>query len=77
MKTEETRFWVVYRMALPGKRPGANAVRPQSEWDAMERAQPGYHTLVRAGIASEAEAERLARAASDGTAAGQVRLKAR
>ena len=27
----------------------------------MERAKPGYHSLVRAGITNEAEAERLAR----------------
>ena len=36
-------------------------VREQSEWEAMELARPGYHTLVRAGIANEAEAEALAR----------------
>ena len=33
----------------------------QSEWDAMELANPGYHTLVRDGIANEPEAEALAR----------------
>ena len=33
----------------------------QAEWDAMESAQPGYHTLVRSGITNEGEAERLAR----------------
>ena len=38
-----------------------NAVCRQSEWEAMERAQPGYHTLVQAGITNEGEAERLAR----------------
>jgi hypothetical protein len=27
----------------------------------MERARPGYHTLVRSGITNEGEAERLAR----------------
>jgi len=36
-----------------------DAVCEQSEWEAMERAQPGYHTLVQAGITNEAE--RLAR----------------
>jgi hypothetical protein len=51
----------VYRMTVGGRVPGVNAVCEQAEWDAMERERPGYHTLVRAGIASEAEAERLAR----------------
>ena len=30
----------------------------------MERAQPGHHTLVQAGITNEGEAERLARSKS-------------
>ena len=58
---EESQSWVVYRMTIHGKRSGMNAVCQQSEWDAMERSKPGYHTLVQAGIASEGEAERLAR----------------
>ena len=33
----------------------------QGEWDAMELSKPGYHTLIRGGIATEGEAERLAR----------------
>ncbi len=77
MRAEETGLWVVYKVALHGKSLGLNAVCRQSEWDAMERAQPGCHTLVRAGIPSEGEAERLARGASGGTATGAVRLKAR
>ena len=40
---------------------GPNAVCEQSEWEAMERDRPGLHTLIRSGIASEGEAERLAR----------------
>jgi hypothetical protein len=40
---------------------GARGVCEQSEWDAMELARPGYRTLVMGGIASEPEAERLAR----------------
>ena len=58
---EKSLLWVVYRMTIHGKPSGMNAVCQQSEWEAMERAQPGYHTLVRAGIANEGEAERLAR----------------
>ena len=60
-KREESTLWVVYRMTVHGKATGMSAVCEQSEWDAMERAQPGYHTLVLAGISSEGEAERLAR----------------
>jgi len=48
-------------MTLRGKTGGVNAVCEQSEWDAMEAARPGYHTLVQAGITEENEAELLAR----------------
>jgi hypothetical protein len=59
--TEKPVSWVVYRMTIHGKPSGMNAVCEQGEWDAMERARPGYHTLVLGGIANEGEAERLAR----------------
>jgi hypothetical protein len=59
-KTEESVSWVVYRMTIYGK-PSQNAVCEQNEWDAMESKRPGYDTLIRAGIANEGEAERLAR----------------
>lgn len=62
MTTEKLVSWVVYRMTLHGKQSGMSAVCEQDEWDAMEISRPGYHTLVRAGIANEGEAERLARA---------------
>ena len=58
---EKSLLWVVYRMTIHGKPGGMNAVCQQSEWEAMERAQPSYHTLVQAGITNEGEAERLAR----------------
>ena len=61
--TEQTITWVVYLMTIRGRTSGMNAVCEQGEWEAMERAQPGYHTLVQAGIINEGEAERLARAA--------------
>jgi hypothetical protein len=57
-------LWVVYQMHVRGNADGMNAVCEQSEWDAMELAQPGQHKLIRAGIANEAEAERLARGSS-------------
>ena len=60
-KSETDVVWVVYRMTVQGRRPSANAVCSQGEWDAMEQVQPGYHTLVRSGITNEGEAERLAR----------------
>ncbi len=60
-KTEKTMSWVVYRMTIHGKISGMSAVCEQGEWEAMERSQPGYHTLILAGITNEGEAERLAR----------------
>ena len=69
--------WVVYKMTLWGKLPGPNAVCEQAEWDQMEQARPGHHTLIRAGIASEPEAERLAREAPGGTAVKGAILRAR
>jgi hypothetical protein len=57
--------WVVYVMTVPKQEVGTNAVCEQSEWDEMERCRPGYHRLVRAGITSESEAEKLARGTSD------------
>ena len=51
----------MYRMTIRGKPNGVNAVCEQDEWEAMEIAAPGYHTLILAGITNEGEAERLAR----------------
>jgi hypothetical protein len=72
--TERVETWVVYRMTLHGNTGELNAVCEQAEWDAMELARPGFHTLIRAGITSEAEAERLARGTSGDP---KVRLKTR
>ena len=63
-KTENTVAWVIYRMTIHGKPSEIRAVCEQSEWEAMEQARPGYHTLVLAGISTEGEAERLARIGS-------------
>jgi hypothetical protein len=60
-KAEPIRAWVVYRMTIHGRQDQVNAVCEQWEWEAMERERPGYHTLVRAAIPSEPEAEKLAR----------------
>ena len=59
--TKQITSWVVYRMTLHKKTSQMNAVCEQGEWDAMERVQPGHHTLLLAGITNEGEAERLAR----------------
>jgi len=59
--TEVRTTWVVYRMTLRAGEFGGNAVCEQREWDAMEAARPGFHQLVRAGIGTEQEAEKLAR----------------
>ena len=61
MSTQKIVSWVVYKMTIHSQPEGRNAVCEQSEWDAMERARPGYHTLIRSGITTEGEAERLAR----------------
>jgi hypothetical protein len=63
-RTSRFETWVVYRMTLRGAEAPVHAVCVQSEWDAMEASRPGYYTLVRAGIATEGEAERLARGTS-------------
>jgi len=64
-KSKKSLLWVVYRMTIHGKQNQINAVCEQGEWDAMQLAQPGYHTLIQAGIANEADAVKLARVGSD------------
>ena len=64
MRKPENVSWVVYQMTIHGKPLGMNAVCEQGEWDEMERDRPGYHTLIRAGIPNECEAEKLARGTS-------------
>jgi hypothetical protein len=77
-KQKLVEAWVVYKMTVWGKVPGANAVCEQAEWDEMQRERPGHHTLIRGGMASESEAEKVARASPGGTAEkSSGRLKAR
>jgi hypothetical protein len=63
-KVRRPLSWVVYRVTIKGQADGPNAVCEQAEWEAIERDRPGLHTLIRSGIASEGEAERLARGTS-------------
>ncbi len=60
-KSVECRSWVVYRMMIPHKVTGTNAVCEQREWEAMELSHPGLHLLIQGGIPNEGEAEQLAR----------------
>ena len=72
-KSDNTVSWVVYVVTnhkLPG---GMKAVCEQSEWNEMEKARPGYHTLVRSGFTNEADAERLARGTSGDPIKRQLR----
>lgn len=64
MRTKRAAVWVVYQAAVKGMEQGPNAVCDEAEWDAMEAAAPGINRLIRGGITSEAEAERLARGTS-------------
>lgn len=64
-ESEQVASWAVYQVTILGQ-PGPNAVCFQGEWEAIERAQPGLHRLVRGGITNEGEAERLARGDSGG-----------
>jgi hypothetical protein len=53
--------WVLYQPQVRVGGPVTIAVCEQEEWDAMELADPGRHALLRSGIATEAEADSLAR----------------
>ena len=64
-------LWAVYQLTVQGQ-PGPKVVCPQHEWEAVEQASPGVHRLIKAGIDSEGEAERLARGAS-----GDAKVRAR
>ncbi len=58
--------WVVYRMTTIVSRTPTevNVVCEQEEWEGIQREKPDTHTLVRGGIATEEEAEKLARGTS-------------
>ena len=61
MHIRESTSWVVYQVPMKNKAGAVNAICERHEWDTMEAGRPGYYTLIRTGIPSEAEAERLAR----------------
>lgn len=63
-QSQRSASWVVYQAAVKGQPTGPNAVCDQAAWDALEAAAPGHNRLIRAGLTSEGEAERLARGTS-------------
>jgi hypothetical protein len=54
--------WVVFGAVIRGKPTGLAAVCSDGEWQAMERGEPGCRLLIKSGIATEGEAEWIARA---------------
>ena len=60
----ETSLWAVYQIEAHGKQEAVKAMCDQREWANLESQGQGRCTLIRANIASEAEAERLARGTS-------------
>jgi hypothetical protein len=66
-------LWVVYKPIVRGTPDGINAVCELTEWEALQLAKPGQQQLIRAGIANEGEAERLAR----GTSGDRVERRSR
>jgi hypothetical protein len=56
MRSQMAVAWVVYSAPTRGCPAGTRAVCEQSEWEALVRAKPGFHTLVRAGITNEGAA---------------------
>lgn len=61
MRKKMLESWVVFLMPLHSNKQPARAVCSQGEWEELEAAQPGFHTMLQGGITNEAEAERLAR----------------
>jgi len=70
-------LWVVYLKLLHRKQTLMTVVCEQGEWNAMELANPGQYTLVMSGIASESEAERIARERAVVNPASKVTLPLR
>jgi hypothetical protein len=66
-KTKSPNSWVIYQTVRQGVVSGVNGLCQQNEWEKMERSNPGAQVLIQGGIASEGEAERLARGASGDT----------
>jgi hypothetical protein len=66
-KPVQDRSWVIYQSISKGVAAGSHSVCGQSEWEAMERTNPGGQTLIQSGITNEGEAERIARGTAGDT----------
>ena len=62
-QTKAPEAWVVYQ-SVDGPRNGMKSVCEQSEWEAMQASQSANVKLIKKGIQSESEAEKLARGTS-------------
>lgn len=63
-QTKSIGPWVVYQMNSHGVLQAGKSVCEQWEWDALQLERPGLHSLIQEGIATEEEAEKLARGTS-------------
>jgi hypothetical protein len=73
MRIAKTHAWVVYSIPVKNSTDRIRAVCDAQEWSVLDGGRPGYYSLIRAGIANEAEAERLARGSSGATVPRQGR----
>ncbi len=62
-KTDREELWAVYEV-VQGKQAGRKVMCRQSQWEALALSHPGANVLIQGGIASESEAEKLARGTS-------------
>src|SRR5436309_2023599 len=56
-----SKRWAVYQVTVNDGKEALSAVCEQREWEVLERTRPGRQRLIKDGIESEAEAEKLAR----------------
>jgi len=75
MMMSKVESWVVYRLSIHGKPETVSAVCAAAEWAEIERLNPGKHALIKSGIFSEGEAERLARGTSGDPVARKPALR--
>jgi hypothetical protein len=68
-KPEADELWAVYQVAA-GKQAGTRVMCPQSQWEELTLNQPNANVLIQDRIASESDAEKLARGTS-----GDAKLK--
>ena len=67
MRTRRDLSWVVYESLVGRAAERVRSVCGASEWPALAAERPGSRTLVTVGVATEGEAERLARGTAGDT----------